>query len=273
MSEAKSYLRADNIVAETIELVSLSEITNCDVLVVAGPTRKFLPHEINIVRHYLNNGGHALFMLDPEVETDLIPLLKEYNVKVGNDIVIDPERQLPYASPLHLIIGLYADSEITRRLKTFTIYPVARSVTVLDDKNDVYHARQLAVTSGKGWGEKNTDDKSFSFDPEIDNPGPISIAVTVENKKNELRMIVFGDSDFVTNRDIAKGANKDIFLNSINWLVKRENLISIGPKTITEMKRLNLGANQLKIITLLVIVAVPLASVSVGFIVYLRRKQ
>jgi len=88
-----------------------------------------------------------------------------------------------------------------------------------------------------------------------------------------MRIAVYGDSDFATNRDFPKGANKDIFLNTINWLVKRELLISIGPKTIAEMKHLNINAFQLKMITIVVIVVVPLASVAAGFIVYLRRKQ
>jgi len=273
MSEAKRYLLRDNITAEPIELISLSAITNCDVLVVAGPTRKFLPHEVNLVRHYLNNGGRAMIMLDPEVESGLEPIMKEYNVKIGDDIVVDPERQIPSLSPMQLFIGLYKDHPITRTLKTFTIFPIARSVSVLNDENKVNYARPLAVTSGRGWGETDTDSEKFKFDLNSDNEGPISVAVIVENDKTGMRIAVFGDSDFVSNRDFPTGANKDIFMNTINWLVKRELLISIGPKTISEMKRLNFNAFQLKMITVAVIVVVPLASVVAGFIVYLRRKQ
>ncbi len=273
MSEAKRYLLRDNITAEPIELVSLSEITNCDVLVIAGPTRKFLPNEVNLIRNYLNNGGRAMVMLDPEVKSGLAPLLKEYNIKIGDDIVVDPERQIPSLSPIQLVVGLYADHPITQKLKTFTIFPIARSVSIINEKNKVYKARELAVTSGRGWGETDTDSEKFKFDLKTDNEGPMSVAVIVENKKTGMRLATFGDSDFATNRDLSKGANKDFFLNTMNWLVKREILISIGPKTIAEMKRLNFNAFQLKMITLVVIVAVPLASVVVGFIVYLRRKQ
>ncbi len=273
MSEAKRYLLRDNITAEPIELISLSEITNCDVLVVAGPTHKFLPHEVSLVRHYINNGGRAMVMLDPEIESGLEPLMKEYNVKIGNDIVVDPERQIPSLSPMQLFIGLYKDHPITRTLKTFTIFPIARSVSVLNDDNKVNVARALAMTSGRGWGETDTDSEKFKFDLNSDNEGPISVAVLVENNKTGMRMAVFGDSDFASNRNFPTGANKDIFMNTINWLVKRELLISIGPKTIAEMKHLNFNAFQLKMITIVVIVAVPLASVIAGFIVYLRRKQ
>ena len=176
-------------------------------------------------------------------------------------------------SPIQLIIGLYADHPITQKLKTFTIFPIARSVSVINENNKVYKARALAVTSGRGWGDTDTDSEKFTFDLKTDNEGPVSVAVIVENNKTGMRLAVFGDSDFATNRDFSKGANKDFFLNTVNWLVKREVLISIGPKTIAEMKRLNFNAFQLQMITIVVIVVVPLASVLVGFIVYLRRKH
>ncbi len=273
LSEAKRYLMRDNIIAEPLELVGLSAVTNCDILIAAGPTRKFLPHEINLIRRYLNNGGRGMFLLDPEIETGLIPLLEEYNVKVGNDIVVDPARQLPYASPLQLIIGLYGDHPITRKLQTFTIYPIARSVGVLDENNDVNVAKPLAFTSREGWGETDTDAEAFTFDRDKDNCGPVSISVDVDNKKTGMRMIVVGDSDFITNREILQGANRDIFMNAVNWLVKRELLVSIGPKTIVEMRRLNLSVLQLRIVTILVIVVVPLASVAAGVVVYIRRRH
>ena len=153
------------------------------------------------------------------------------------------------------------------------MFPIARSVSIINEDNKVYRARALAVTSGRGWGDTDTDSEKFKFDVKVDNEGPVSVAVIVLNEKTGMRLASFGDSDFATNRDFSKGANKDFFLNTINWLVKREILISIGPKTISEMKRLNFDAFQLKVVTLVVIVAVPLTSVIVGFIVYLRRKQ
>jgi len=219
-SEVKNYLLTDNITASPLELISLKEITNCDVLVIAGPTRKFLPHELNLIRHYLNTGGKAMIMLDPDAETGIESLLNEYNVKIGNDIVVDPERQIPSSSPMELIIGLYANHPIAKSLKTFTIFPIARSVSVLNPDNEAYRARELCITSSRGWGETDTDKGKFKFDLNKDNEGPVSVAVLVVNKKKGTRIAVFGDSDFATNGEIQKGANKDLFLNTINWLIK-----------------------------------------------------
>ena len=46
-------------------------------------------------------------------------------------------------------------------------------------------------------------------------------------------IVVFGDSDFASNRYFSDASsNKDIFLNSVNWLVGDTALISIRPKLI-----------------------------------------
>jgi len=256
-------------------LIALPDLaqTNCDVLVIAGPTRKFLDPEINVLRRYLLNGGRALILLDPEIATGLEPLLKEFNVTVGNNVVVDPERRLPYASPLQLVIGLYGDHPITRRLQTFTMFFLARSVSVLDAGNTVNVASELLMTGRRGWGETETDGDTFRFDEDKDLVGPVSVGVTVENEKSGLRLIVIGDADFITNREITQGGNRDLFLNSVNWLLKREFLVSVGTKTIVEMKRLELDKFQLSVITLLVIGVVPALSLLAGLFVWLARRQ
>ncbi len=275
-SEAKRYLLRDNVIAEPIELVSLKEIPteSNDVLVVAGPTREFMPHEVNLVRQYLSKGGRALFMLDPQVKTGLEPLLEEHNVRLGDDLVVDPGGQIPGASPLQLIVGLYHDHPIVRKLNgIYTLFVIARSVNVIDPENDVNQARELAITTRRGWSETDKDTYPPKFNDEEDEYGPICVAVAVDNKKSGMRIVVFGDSDFIANLEFSQGANRDLFMNSINWLIKRETLISIGPKTIQEIRRLDLSPLQLRIVTVVVIVVVPLLSVVAGVIVYFRRRQ
>ena len=275
LSEVKRFLERDNINPEPLELVGLSEISasNCDMLVIAGPTRKFLESEINLIRRYLNRGGRALVMLDPDNDAGLAPLLAEYNVTLGNNIVIDPERQIPSASPLSLVIGLYHDHPIASRLQTFTIFSIARSVGIKDPNNNVNVATELTATSDKAWGETDTEADRFRFDADKDTPGPLCTAVVVDNQSSGMRLIVVGDSDFATNREESRGANRDLFLNCVNWLVKRETLVAIGPKAISEVKRLQLAPYQMNFIALVVLLVVPLLSAVIGVFVYLSRRK
>lgn len=275
MTEARRLMEKDNVTAQPIELISLTEIpaSTCDVLVVAGPTRPFMPEEINVIRRYLNKGGRALFLLDPEIETGLEPLLSEYNTEVTDTIVFDPVTQSPSASPLQLIVALYAPHSITESLKTYTIFLIARAVIVKDKANDVNKGTGLAFTSYDGWADTDTDATSWQFNQNEDIDGPVSIAVAIENEKSGMRIVTVGDSDFVSNREVMNGTNRDFFLNSINWLIDREELISISPKTLIERRRLQLNPLAQKIVLFGPIVVIPLFSILVGITVYLFRRR
>ena len=50
------------------------------------------------------------------------------------------------------------------------------------------------------------------------------------DKKDGFRLVVFGDSDFLSNRYIYEGANRDLALNTFVALTGEEELISIRPK-------------------------------------------
>jgi ABC-type uncharacterized transport system involved in gliding motility auxiliary subunit len=44
------------------------------------------------------------------------------------------------------------------------------------------------------------------------------------------RVVVFGDSDWITNRYFQYSSHKDLILNSLNWLAGEEAAITIRPK-------------------------------------------
>jgi ABC-type uncharacterized transport system involved in gliding motility auxiliary subunit len=85
------------------------------------------------------------------------------------------------------------------------------------------------------------------------------------------RMVVFGDSDFVSNGNMV-GGNADLFMNALNWLLDREELMAIAPKPIEEVK-LSLSRKQLSQLFWINVAGVPLIAVVIGFIVWLRRRK
>ena len=86
------------------------------------------------------------------------------------------------------------------------------------------------------------------------------------------RLVVFGDSDFASNAQLTSVGNPTLLLNALNWLVERENLLAIPAKKADQIQ-LNLTRRDLSTIYLIVLVALPLASLSIGVGVYLRRRR
>jgi ABC-type uncharacterized transport system involved in gliding motility auxiliary subunit len=93
-----------------------------------------------------------------------------------------------------------------------------------------------------------------------------------ETKARAGRLVVFGDSDFASNAQLGAVGNPTLLLNALNWLVERENLLAIPAKKADQIQ-LNLTRRDLGTIYLIVLAALPLASLSVGLAVYLRRRR
>ena len=68
---------------------------DASVVVLGGPRSDLLPQEADMLRRYLEKGGHLLVLLDPP-GSEAAPqcryiegLLKEWSVDAGNNVVID----------------------------------------------------------------------------------------------------------------------------------------------------------------------------------------
>jgi ABC-type uncharacterized transport system involved in gliding motility auxiliary subunit len=68
-----------------------------------------------------------------------------------------------------------------------------------------------------------------------------------ETNKPETRLVVVGDSDFVTNSVGRFSGNTDMFLNMVNWLAQQENMIAVRPRN-PEDRRINVTAGQDRVI-------------------------
>ena len=68
------------------------------------------------------------------------------------------------------------------------------------------------------------------------------------------------------------GANADLFLNSVNWLLDREDLLSLSPKAMEDW-RLVMDAAQLNRLFWIVVVALPGLAAALGAWATWRRRH
>ncbi len=242
------------------------------------------------------------------VRTGLEPLLADYGVKVADDIVIDPANPLPFFGAETIFVNDFEDHAITRSLRQANlpvILPLARSVSRAGGVEG-YDVIELLRTTEEGWGEADLAalPRVKKDDTDAQGPVPIGVAVAAEGRgadrrgpspedlsvhggdaeasqpatgveddpSQNIRLVVFGDSDFATNGQLRNVGNPTLLANTMNWLVERESLVGIPPKT-PEQVRLNLTQAQLRAVFWTVIAGMPLAAVLAGGLVYLRRRR
>ncbi len=282
-----SYIRRDNLAVETCNFLKNPQIPqDCDVLIISGPSKSYSDFELKALQDYLNSNGRLMVLLDAlKSEPGLERFLADNGVRTGNDVVLFKIRDRLGGEALIMSApgvkyGGHPITESLRREQVATLFPSARSVDAIPSSNTSRDRVTILVESpATAWGEtdllKLQQDKAELDDK--DRKGPVPIAVAVEPsaagsmERDGMRMVVFGSSGFIRNGGL-KGGNVDFFMNALNWLLKRQQLMGIAAKTPQEFS-LALDVFQMRGIFLTEVVAIPLVMAVIGFFVWLQRRK
>ncbi len=275
--KAADAIKKENYIVRSINLVRRRSIPDsCTVLAIIHPQSNFLPGELDSVQAWVDKGGKLLLMLDPEHNDDMATFLEHYHVTLGKDMVIDASGvgQLFGAGPgMPLVTHYDQKNPITKGFNIMTFYPYACSLTPMSDKGG-YKMTELLKTSKQSWAETNYASGSVAFNEGQDRRGPIDIGLIVEKDLAHGKTILalFGDSDFAKNGYFKNEGNRNLFLNTINYLAEEEDQISIRPKQVDD-RRLTLTQADVSTLFYLVVIAIPLIVIIIGVVIFIRRNK
>lgn len=237
---AADALRNETYRVESLLLATREDVpADASVLIIAGPTRALLAGELEAIQRYVEGGGALFVALDPRSQTNLYDLLLGWGIIFGDDVIVDRALAV-FGQATTPLAGEYdARHPITSRLREPTLFPQVRSVGLGAAAESDYTV--LVKTGPESWAERDLDVWRESGIAELgvdDIPGPVPIAVAGiprfesvagESAATAGRLVVFGDSDFATNEFIDSLRNRDLFINSVNWLAGDVEQIAVRP--------------------------------------------
>jgi ABC-type uncharacterized transport system involved in gliding motility auxiliary subunit len=276
-SSAEQGLKKESYTDKTVNLITDNGVpSDCDVLVIPGPTQSFVPAEATMISKYLAEGGQVLIEVDPETDPKLQDTFQAWNIKVGDNVVIDASGmgQLIGAGPGIPLVTTFGPSPITKGFAGgMTYFPLARTVSIADASKTDPEAVEILKTSPRSFTTPNLKEKKIAYNPKTDTLGPLSLGVAANRKSGDKteRLVVIGDSDFASNRAINDYRNGDLFYNTINWLAQDENLISIRPKSPAN-RRVNMTTGQEAALHWLDLVFFPGAVILSGVYIWWKRR-
>ena len=259
---------------------------DCTALVSGGPKLAYSPAEAAAIKAFVEGGGSVLFLMDTPLRIgaqegtenpEVVKMLAGWGVTMNNDLALD-------TSGIGQIFGLGPEVAM---VTTYESQPIVR-----DFKEGVPTAIPLSRTLKIEGNTKVTDDKLLSttdnsfaassiegghVDPKKGVKGPLVLAAagTYNTGKpgSSGRFVVFGSSQWAANNFLGSRqiANRDLSLNTFNWLTSDEDLISIRPKE-PEDRRLNISGNRMNLIFWWSVVLLPLTVVGAGLVVWWRRR-
>jgi len=285
-SRLRDLLVKEEYDSRPISLLQKAEVpADCTVLVVAGPTSDYQQPSVDAIKKYVEDGGRALFMLDPPLKMGrseiadndaLTNLLASWGVTLNKDLILDfnPVGQLVGLGPQVPLVTSYAPQAIVNDLKgTATGFPLVRSMDIKNaDKTTVeklFSSSESSIATTKlSSPEVNPSDPKNKKGPFV-----MAAAGTYRTAKENVqgRFVVVGSSGWAANSFINFNGNRDLAMNTVNWLASDEDLISIRPKDRDD-RRVSLTQSQFSWVRITSQFLIPLAFVIAGVAVWWRRR-
>ncbi|MGA3211937.1 MAG: GldG family protein [Terriglobales bacterium] len=285
-SQLKELLGKDEYESKSISLLEKAEVPpDCTVVVVGGPTGDYLQEAVDAIGKYVEEGGRALFLLDPPLKIGrmdmadneaLAALLKGWGVTPEKDLILDlsPVNQLMGSGPQVALVAAYDSHPIVDELRgTATGFPLSRSLEIT--KAEKTSVQKLFSTSTSSLATTNLSSPAVNPNDPGNKKGPLLLAVAgtyqTGKEKSEGRFVVVGSSLWAANSFLGFNGNRDLALNIMNWLSSDEDLISIRPKDKDD-RRINLTNIQFQWVRLVSQFVLPLIVVFAGVGVWWRRR-
>ncbi len=286
LSQFKNLLLKDDYKSQTVDLLQKAEVpSECTVLVIAGPTKNYQQPEVNAIKKYIEDGGRALFAIDPPLKLgrdeiadndELANLLKSWGVTLDKDLILDlnPIGQIAGTGPQVALVTSYESQPIVNEMKgTATGFPLSRSIQVSNtDKTGV---QKLFNTSSTSLATDNLSSPRVNIEDPKNRKGPLTLAAagtySTGKENSQGRFVVVGGSTWMANRFISFNGNGDLALNTMNWLSSDEDLISIRPKEKDD-RRITMTSSQLAWVRATSQFLLPAIVVIAGIFVWLKRR-
>lgn len=272
----------------TVQPINLAEIQSIPVstrvLVIAGPSVKLLPGELDLIATYIESGGNLLWLVDPGDQHGLETIADKLDIKIEPGLIIDfagrliglddPSivMQTPSLNPPHPAINNF---DLT------TFFPTATVISSKNESNWVFSP--LVSTGDHTWLETGKLEGEVNFDEGKDRAGPLTLGISLERTllieeenrqyNRDQRIIVIGDGDFLSNTYVANAGNMEFGTRIMNWLSFDDDLISI-PTTTAADSQLQLSTFATGLIAFGFLIILPLALGATGVSIWwFRRKQ
>jgi ABC-type uncharacterized transport system involved in gliding motility auxiliary subunit len=246
-----------------------------------------LADEVTAIGDYLAAGGSMFLVRDVVGGDDKAAgegddlaayLLDEWGISLRRDIIIDVQQALAQQTlGLGFVPSRYGASPIItadlQQGELLAIFFQARSLNTQEVTG--VSQTELVFTSNGSWGETNFEALQqlvAEANEGEDVVGPLVVGVSAENTETGARLVVFGDGDFISNRDIVQGGNSVLFSNIMNWLANDEVSINLTPRE-TVTRSVVVPQGQLNLMTLVSVCLGPVVMTIAGVSVWYSRRR
>lgn len=282
LSLVKSALEKNSFVVDELNLVISGKIPDdASALFVIDPQQQLQSFELALLNGYLKKGGSLLIAFDQNTTTSMTEFVQLYGVRYKAGLVFNVLNSqmgpVVNADQPTVAVQYSVLSEITKMFSanqaTLFWKPQHFEVLSVPEKLQSDILIKSPEASVVLENEKSTD---YQGDPQSYNLAVLINGLIDSDSKQEMKLLLFSDADFMSNSYLNQNNNKDLLLNSASYLTGEMDLIAISPKdpTATPMKLTIPEFNQFyKFIVVGLFIPLPFIFLIISAVLWFRRKN
>ena len=271
---AQNYIKP-----ESLKLAGAGTVpADCNLLVIAGPTDEITESELEKINQYLKQGGRLLAMFTAMSGTKSVgveKVLKEWGVEVIPSEIRDVENAR-VSSGLDMVVSDFGSKPhvIMNPLVNLALHLLLpRPVGLLptsDRGSEGPSGQEIAFSGEHAVLARDPAKRQRRF--------PLAVAMErapvpgVVSERGTTRIVVVGDSNFLSNQMIESAGNREFAHAAVNWLLDRPQLYEgVGPRALDQYRIMLTKSQMLNLCISLA--TMPGAILVLGGLVWLRRRK
>lgn len=303
-TSSELYSLNQGIVNEVMDVSTIDLLTSdmpevCDVLIITNPTKDFTSVEVDKIQNYINNGGKIVWMQDPYLNIrnyneDMFPnmniILSQFGISFSKGFICENSSDACLAGSPAIILPDLTYNSIVKDIYTDgkVVMPYAgRIVNANSEELDRLGvtASPFVQSTNTSFYKDNLDSSSFFMKSDSDETGPFTIGETLTKKIDDDKtaiLVAYSCITFASDAAIPIDMqnyivpiqlrnNRDLILNTVDYLTDREDSIRIRKDTgvVTFETATQLQAN----VVMSIIFGFPVVVIIAGIVIAIVRKR
>lgn len=277
-STFSDQLEKENYEVNTLSLLTVDQIPEeADCVLIYAPSTDLSEEEVDMLRDYVTSGG-KLMVSAGTTENGSLPnlysLLEDYGVTASEGIVVEGDREHYAFGMPYVLMPDIASSDITDSLTEenyYVLMPISQGMTVGSSSNGT--VTSLLTTSDTAFSKVAGYSLETYEKEDGDIDGPFTVGLSIEDNSGG-QIVWFSSSTFLEDmyNAYSSGANVDMAMNSLSWLVGEREAIAIRSKSLN-YNYLTISDSTSSTLKGLMIGVFPLAYLGVGIAVILVKRK
>ena len=277
-STFSDQLEKENYEVNTLSLLTVDEIPEeADCILIYSPSTDLSEEEVTMLSDYVAGGGKLMVSAGPTEDgslTNLYSLLENYGITTAEGIVVEEDREHYAFGMPYVLLPDMASSDITETLMEenyYVLMPISQGLTVGSSSSAT--VTSLLTTSDSAFSKVDGYSLTTYEKEDGDIDGPFTVAVSIEETDGG-QIVCFSSSAFLDDmyNAYSSGANVDLAMNSLSWLVGEREAIAIRSKSLN-YNYLTISSSTSSVLKGLMIGVFPLAYLTIGIAVILRKRK